>query len=533
MKNTSLIALALGLAILLPHAASAQANLYWYPSHPAQGGGGAWNTTSTNWNPNADGTGTQAVWNNATFDAAIFGGTAGTVTNANGITAGSLQFLTSGYVITNTGLSNTLTLSGGTGVINVGSGLTANIRGSLSSSILITKTGTGTLTLGGNSPDNSITGGIYLQEGELRTLSGTSGMLGTTTLRMGNNTTLASEVTQNQSIGPTRGAVGDGYLIDNGATVTFNTTALATLSTANNAFAGTNATIIKTGQGTLTLNQNSASLTNSTWRVDQGVLAFSITDRFGAATNGIVLNGGGIRLVSASRTIARTVTLSNVAGNSLEVVGAQTLTLGTTNQLTGAGGFTKGDAGTLAISASQNFQGSAVVSAGTMVLSSAATFTAASGVQVNAGATLSNNSSVALTNAMTLAEGAVIAGTGAFAPVSLSISGNLSDGFTTFALGTTSLTKTNTLAMTLSGITEGSYTLFSGSAFSGTFSTLTINGTALTNIGSGNFAGSVSGFDYTFTDSSNVLGVVPEPSTLALAGLGLATLLWMRRKRRA
>ncbi len=225
--------------------------------------------------------------------------------------------------------------------------------------------------------------------------------------------------------------------------------------------------------------------------------------------------------------------LSNVAGNRIEPEATRTLTLATTDQLTGAGGFTKGDAGTLAISASQNFAGSAVVSAGTMVLSSAATFTAASNVTVNAGATFSNNSSVALSRDLVLAEGAIVAGTGAFAPTSLTITGDLSDGFTTFAMGSTSLTKSNTLAMTLTGITNGSFTLFSGSALTGTFSALTVNGTALTNIGSGNFAGSAGGFDYTFTDSSNVLGVVPEPSTMALVGLGLATLLWMRRKRSA
>ena len=535
MKNTPLLALALGSTLLLAPAASA-ADLYWYPSgaNPQpQGGGGAWNTSSNSWNSSSDGSGTQSAWNNANSDGAVFGGTAGTVTNSVAITAGSLSFLTSGYVITNGGLTNTLTLSGGTGVINVGSGMTANIRGSLSSSSLLTKTGTGTLALGGASQPNSLTGGIYLQEGEIRTQSGTTGILGTTTLRMANGTTLASTFNGDASIGPSRASGGDGYLIDTGATVTFNTAVSATLSTVNNAFAGTNATIIKTGVGTLTLNQNSGNLTDSTWRVDQGVLAFSITDRFGASTNGIVLNGGGIRLSGGTRTVSRTITLSNVAGNSIEVQAARTLTLDTANQLTGAGGFTKADTGQLTISASQNFAGSAVVSAGTMVLSSAATFTAASGVAVNSGATLSNNSSVALANALTLAEGAIIAGTGAFAPTNLTISGDLSDGFTTFALGSTALTKTNTLAMTLSGITSGSYTLFSGTALSGTFGTLTINGTALTSMGNGNFQGSVGGFDYTFTDASNVLGVVPEPSTMALAGLGMATLLWMRRKRSA
>ncbi len=49
-------------------------------------------------------------------------------------------------------------------------------------------------------------------------------------------------------------------------------------------------------------------------------------------------------------------------------------------------------------------------------------------------------------------------------------------------------------------------------------------------MGSGNFAGSAGGFDYAFTNTSNTLGVVPEPSTWALLALaGIAASAARRR----
>jgi fibronectin-binding autotransporter adhesin len=60
--------------------AHAQQNLTWDVNGPSggTGGTGAWNTTSPFW---FNGVSFQA-WNNATFDNAIFGGFAGTVTLA-------------------------------------------------------------------------------------------------------------------------------------------------------------------------------------------------------------------------------------------------------------------------------------------------------------------------------------------------------------------------------------------------------------------------------------------------------------------
>jgi hypothetical protein len=82
------------------------------------------------------------------------------------------------------------------------------------------------------------------------------------------------------------------------------------------------------------------------------------------------------------------------------------------------------------------------------------------------------------------------------------------------------------MEFTLSNITDGSYLIFSGSAIAGSFSAITVGGVALSDLGSGNFGGTVGGFDYAFTNSTNTLGIttVPEPTTWALLGLGVALL---------
>jgi autotransporter family porin len=80
---------------------------------PLAGGSGPWNTTSSLWT--ADGGSSFTTWSNANPDSAVFGGAAGTVTLAEAITAGSLTFNTSSYVIDLNGNSLTQTLTGNLG----------------------------------------------------------------------------------------------------------------------------------------------------------------------------------------------------------------------------------------------------------------------------------------------------------------------------------------------------------------------------------------------------------------------------------
>ncbi len=123
-RRSSLALVSFSLALGLPSAPAA--SYEWDPDanagNGANGGTGIWNTTNTNWfNGAAD-----VAWPNvvANDDKAVFGGTAGAVTLGASLTAGGLQFSTSGYSLS--GASVDLTLNSqtlGSDAIVVGSGV--------------------------------------------------------------------------------------------------------------------------------------------------------------------------------------------------------------------------------------------------------------------------------------------------------------------------------------------------------------------------------------------------------------------------
>ena len=141
-------------AAILASPMALAASLSWDPAG-AGGGSGTWDTTTASWN---DGS-TAVTWNNAAGDTAIFGGTAGTVTLSEAITAGGLDLTTDGYTLT----GNTLTISGG-GAIAVGSGLAATVSSTLSATSGLVKTGAGSATVSGPS---TITGNVTVNGGTL------------------------------------------------------------------------------------------------------------------------------------------------------------------------------------------------------------------------------------------------------------------------------------------------------------------------------------------------------------------------------
>ena len=189
-------------------------------------------------------------------------------------------------------------------------------------------------------------------------------------------------------------------------------------------------------------------------------------------------------------------------------------------------GLTKNGNGNLTVNGTSTFTGQAFVNAGRLIIGTAGAMNSASSVSVASGAALTNsNSSTALTTAMILNSGAVLSGAGSFAPVSMTLVADLAGGnasFSSISAGATNLAKSGAMEFTLSNITDGSYVIFSGSALSGSFSSVTVGGTALADLGSGNFGGTAGGFDYAFTNSTNTLGIttVPEPTTWVLLGLG-------------
>ncbi len=118
------LVVAVGLVFLLgPLGAHAHAAaLTWDPAATggAAGGSGVWDAASW-WSGGSDG-----PWVSGTD--AYFGGTAGTVSLVNPITANNVFFGTSGYLVT----GNTLTLAGGT--VNVATGANATIGSAVAGS---------------------------------------------------------------------------------------------------------------------------------------------------------------------------------------------------------------------------------------------------------------------------------------------------------------------------------------------------------------------------------------------------------------
>ncbi|GEP44951.1 autotransporter-associated beta strand repeat-containing protein [Brevifollis gellanilyticus] len=133
------------------------------------GNAGNWNTSSPQWNGGG-------LWTNGNNNIAIFGGTPGTVTLTEAITAGGLIFNTTGYTLA----SNVLTL-GGIGEIKVTElGDRATISSQISGTSGLYKTGNGVLVLSNNS--NNYSGTTLVNQG---------GLVVTNQLQLGNSNLIA------------------------------------------------------------------------------------------------------------------------------------------------------------------------------------------------------------------------------------------------------------------------------------------------------------------------------------------------------
>gem|GEM_PF-1756553 len=135
----------------------ASAPVYWGAT--GNGGSGTWNVgTSANW---WDGANTTRWYDFGGVDyAAVFAGTAGTVSLASSVKVNRLTFNTTGYTLQN----NTLNLNGSNPGVTVASNVTAIVASSITGSSGLTKDGSGTLQLNGI---NSYAGGTTVNGGAL------------------------------------------------------------------------------------------------------------------------------------------------------------------------------------------------------------------------------------------------------------------------------------------------------------------------------------------------------------------------------
>ncbi len=206
---------------------------------------------------------------------------------------------------------------------------------------------------------------------------------------------------------------------------------------------------------------------------------YAITNSSGVVTGITVTDPGTGYSVAPS--------ITSIGGGGTGAGGTANLGLPTNITSTG-GGLTKLGVGTLTLAGANTYTGPTAVESGTLRLTAGASITSSSALSVSGGATMDNSASLVLTQNLTLAEGASLrtsAAGAAFAPASsVTLTGDLSDGFTpvsfTAAAGSGLLRDGSTLRLELANLTNGTYTIATGSGASGTFAGVVLNGTAMT-----------------------------------------------------
>jgi autotransporter-associated beta strand protein len=408
-------------------------------------------------------------WDNAAGTGANFTGAPGTVTVAVPITVQNITFSTDGYTIEG---SNPLTFSGAASTITT-SGGTDTIETVLAGTGSLTKAGAGTLVLTGT---NAYTGGTILNAGVLSIASdanlGESG--GNLTFSGGTLLTRAGVDTARSIVLPGNGTINNAGSADifSGAisgvgSLTFTGAGTTTLSGINGYTGGTT---ISGGTVQISRDANLSGVAVPL-TINGGTLA--TTDTF-TTTRPITLGTGGARFDVANTT---TFTIGSVlspsglgsAATPIPKIGAGTLSLSAGNNFAGAiainagtlefsppsgvgsqysgvisgdGAILKSGAGTVTLDGANTYAGGTTVSAGTLAVQSGASL-GLSTVPLNlTGGTLTNR---AFGPAVTLFNPVILTGTPIISGASFTLEGPISGTGTLQAIGLgASLTLTNT-----------------------------------------------------------------------------------------
>lgn len=551
----------LALAAVAASSSYAQTDFYWNGANvsasPAAGGTGVWSTTNA-WRTVSD-TGAQGTWAAGTggTNNAFLAGTAGTITlgtsgSAN-FTGGNMTVSTSGYTVTSTSNSRNLVMTGALTLANnvaftIDQNSTGQTWGFASLSL-----GTGsTLTVQGIATANNanrvnLSGGTTSSGGSMilaGTAAGTTGFVGTSGTSTLNTNILNNSATSATMLGATSGNT----LIYGGV---LSGSAHLQISAGQSGGAGV---VVLNNNNTFTGDTYLNSATNGVTRMGvDNALTSGTTVFFGAsAGGGTADNGGSIDLNGKSLSVGALDSASMTRGVGNNTATLSTLTIGkatgsntfggvigtvTNNNLTTQSNeiaLVKTDASTQILSGVNTYTGSTVIEGGTLALSGAGSINGTSGVTVFGGATFSNSSTADFTSALTLHEGALLAGTGTFAANAITIVADLGDGFSSIGLGAATLELPGLLTLDFSNIQSGDFALFGDGSIGGSFTSVVIGSTIL-NAGNG-FAANDGSFSYAFNTASNSFSItaVPEPSAYAaiFGGLALAGAA-LRRRRRA
>ena len=320
-----------------------------------------------------------------------------TITTAAGTTASGVDLSISSAIASDGGFASAPLIKEGAGSVelSVGNGYTSatNINaGTLIASVndALGTTAAGTTVGGAGTLDlrnvsYTTAEALTLNGGKLATTSGTSTFAGAITLGASSTVDVTgTQLTLNGAIG------GAGFGITKTGTGTL------VLAVANN---NTGSTAVNAG--TLVASVNDALGTNAAGTTVGGAGTLDLRNVGYTTTEALTLNGGKLATTSGTSTFAGPVTLS--ANSTVDITGTQ-LTLN--GAIGGAGfGLTKTGAGTLILTAGNNYSGTTAVNAGTLAVSGSATVVG--NIAVASGAVLDTT---AATGTFTLANQSLTAG---------------------------------------------------------------------------------------------------------------------------
>ena len=449
--------------------------LYWNGSGTATslvGGNGTWSvaTANTDWadaNPP-----TQALaW--VDNDVAIFDVNPGTVKVDNGpgaIEVAGMKFEIDGYVITDNGNADVLTLVPGGGasseIMVVNSGDTAAISVVLGGTTGLHKTGDGTLALSAN---NTYTGGTFVTGGTLSITGDASlGQSGTSLAIDGATLVAAQTMTTGRAL--LLGSTGATIDLASGVSLTVSGIVADETSTGQ---------LTKTGAGTLAL--SGVNTYSGGTVVTGGTVQISGDSGLGDGAGALTLDGG---TLAASQTMssARAVMLGTGGGTFDAGAAGNVVTWSGVigDQASANGALTKAGDGTLVLSGPNTYSGGTTIAAGKVQISVDNNLGAFhTGVTLAGGTALEVSNSFTMQRQMTFNSGSVALNvTGASDTLTLAgaVTGSgdvtfggagslvLSGSGSSFT-GTTAVTLAR---LTLSGKLAGTVSVASGSSLAGT-----------------------------------------------------------------
>ena len=384
------------------------------------------------------------------------------------------------------------------------------------------------------SGSNSYSGGTTVTTGTL--IVGSSSALGTGFLAV--NTSGLDLNGQTLFVGPLSGSSA-GVILSG----TSGAARLVTTSNTNSTYAGT----ISNGNGTVGLTKAGSGLLSLTGsngytgvtNIDGGVLAVDSSNAINGGGD-ITFGGGALRYSAANQVDYSAQFKQSTAAISIDTNG-QTVSYNSAIANTNSGGLTKSGSGTLYLNAANQYAGATTVNAGTL----SGTGSVLELLSVQSGAVFDPGSSPTATTIFGVGSFAQAAGGTTRIQVNGTTAGLAYDQVL-FSGTSKTVSWGGLLDLTLSG-SYANYTefnLFSGfTSFSGNLSGISFAapGSPYSAL---SFGGPVNGVWYTgntgagqymtFSQTTGVLAVVPEPTAVALAAVGVAIcgLHSFRRRRR-